>query len=898
MAIVPGVRFGPYQILSLIGAGGMGEVYKAIDTRLQRTVAVKVLPELFSMDEERLARFEREARTLASLNHPNIAQIYGLEDAQTDGRRSRALAMEFIDGEDLAERLSRGPMPLEEALAIARQIVDALEAAHEQGILHRDLKPANIKVRPDGTVKVLDFGLAKALDPPGALPRGIADTPTITNIHTHVGVLLGTAGYMAPEHAKGRMVDRRADIWAFGVLLYELLTGAAPFTGASTSEILARVIEREPDWSQVPATTPVPVLRLLHRCLQKDPRRRLQAIGDARLDIEEALTAPSIAVTAKPSVRRDRLVRVLAVAGLVSSAVLGALLFRARATEPHTAPVSAAIALPEGRYLDGVGPPELAVSKDGRTLAFLAREANGLQHLYVRPLNDVRATLVPNSETGEGPFFSPDGRWVAFAVGTSGLSAARPELRKYSLDTGLTQTVAPIEDYFGGVWTKDNSLIYVGAQPRGLWKVPAGGGTPQNVVPRVRFGGEDVDRGLAWPDLMPGERSVLVSDWDARQIAVVNLESREMVHLGLEGSGARFAPNGYVVYALNNELRGIAFDRSAGRVTGAPVALLQDIAYARNTAPVFAFSDEGTLVFATGYLRGSRREPMRIVRATRQEKPVALAIQPQLIGRGFVLSPDGSRLAINSWGSAAPVLIDLRRSTTMKLEDTGLTDVSSLAWTTDGRQLAVSGPVAGRGLWGVFLKNVNGSGKPEPLVAPEKIEIHLAGWTPDGQTLLAFGGRPVQVKMEIMRLQRGKPREVILTEPGAISSARISPDGRWLAYDSTATGVYEVYVLPVSGQGDRLPVTATGGTAPFWSPDGRELLFRRDRAVISVAVKTVGTTIEFGAERKQFEWDTAREWGIAPNGDIYSAEPVPGAALQATIQLKTRWFAELDRLIR
>jgi eukaryotic-like serine/threonine-protein kinase len=898
MAIVPGVWFGPYQIVGLIGAGGMGEVYKATDTRLQRTVAIKVLPELFSKDEERLARFEREARTLASLNHPNIAQIYGLEDARTGGRESRALAMEFVEGEDLAERLSRGSMPLDDALAIARQIVDALEAAHEHGVMHRDLKPANIKVRPDGTVKVLDFGLAKALDPPGELPGGIPATPTVTNIHTHVGVLLGTAGYMAPEQAKGRTVDRRGDIWAFGVVLYELLTGVAPFTGASTSEILAQVIEREPDWSRVPATTPLSIVRLLQRCLQKDPRRRLQAIGDARFDMEEALIAPSTSVAAKASLSRSRLMGGLALAGLVCSAVLGVLLFRARTTESHTARLSAAIPLPEGRYLDGFGPPALAVSKDGRTLAFLARGASGLQHLYVRPLNDARATLVPDSETGEGPFFSPDGRWVAFAVGTSGLSAARPELRKYSLDTGLTQTVAPIEDYFGGTWTKDDNLIFVGAQPRGLWKVPAGGGTPQNVVPTVRFGGEDVDRGLAWPDLLPGERSVLVSDWDSRQVAMVNLDNREMVHLGLEGAGPRFAPNGYVVYALNTELRAIAFNPSTGRVTGAPVALLQDIAYGRNTAPVFAFSDEGTLVFATGYLRGSRREPMRILRATRQEKPVPLAIQPQLIGRGFVLSPDGSRLAINSWGSPAPVLIDLRRSTTVTLEDTGLTEVSSLAWTTDGRQLAVSGPVTGRGLWGAFLKNVNGSGKPQPLVEPEKIEIHLAGWTPDGQTLMAFGGRPVQVKMEIMRLQRGKPREVIHTEPGAISSARISPDGRWLAYDSTATGAFEVYVLPVSGHGDRVPVTAAGGMAPLWSPDGRELLFRRDNAVMSVTFKTVGTNIEFGGERKLFEWDTAREWGIAPNGDIYGAEPVPGAALQTTIQLKTGWFAELDRLIR
>ena len=515
----------------------------------------------------------------------------------------------------------------------------------------------------------------------------------------------------------------------------------------------------------------------------------------------------------------------------------------------------------------------------------------------MRPLSETRATLVPNSETAEGPFFSPDGRWVAFAVGTS-YTATRPELRKYSLDTGLTQTVGTIEDYFGGVWTEDNNLVFVGPQPNGLWKIPAGGGTPQNIVPKVRFAGEDVNRALAWPSLLPGERSVLVSDWDTAQIAIVNLETRDMTHVGLEGAGARFAPNGYLVYAVNDELRGIAFDASANRVSGAPVALVKGIAYARNTAPVFAFSAEGTLAFATGYLRGSRREPMRFIRASRQGNPAVLSIQPQLVSRAFVLSPDGTQLAVNSGESSAAIVIDLRRGTTTKLSDLGIRSVSSLAWTTDGRQLALSGSMPGSGAWGVLLVNVDGTGKPEPLVTPENIEFHLAGWTPDGQSLLAWGGRPVQVAMQIMRLQRGKAREVLHTEPGSVASARLSPDGRWLAYDSTATGAVEVYVLAVSGHRIRIPVTAAGGASPIWSPDGRELLFRRGRAVISVAVLTTGTGIDFGDERKLFEWDAANEWAMAPNGDIYSVEPVPGAALQSAFQLRTGWFGELERLIR
>ena len=893
MSIAPGSRFGPYQIIGLVGAGGMGEVYKATDTRLDRTVAIKVLPELFSLDEDRLARFTREARTLAALNHPNVAQIYGVEDA---AGHQRALAMEFVEGDDLASRLTRGPVPLDESLAIARQIVDALEAAHDHGIVHRDLKPANIKVRPDGAVKVLDFGLARALDPSAAGSDAVAGSPTITNAHTQAGVVLGSAGYMPPEQAKGRSVDRRADIWAFGVILYELLSGTQPFAANSTSETLARVIEREPEWSRLPTYTPPSILRLLQRCLQKDPRRRLQAIADARLDIDDALNPSSLPVDAPRSRGRERIVAAVAVAAVLSSLAMAWQLYRTRETAPAGAAVSAVITLPDGMFLDGVGPPELAISRDGRTVAFLARGASGLQQLYVRAIDESLAAVVPNSETAEGPFFSPDGRWIAFAVGTSALAGGKPELRKSSLDTQLTQSVAPVLDYFGGVWTSSDELIFVANQPAGLWKVPAGGGTPQNFVPTVRRGTDESERPLAWPELLPGDRAVLVSDWEDNTIAVLDLDSRELTPLGLRGAGARFAPGGYIVYAIDAELRGVRFDPATRRVIGAPVAIAQDVAYARNSSPVFAFSQEGTLIFATGFLRGSRREPMRIVRVSADLKPAVLGIQPQLIGRGFVLSPDGSQLAVTT-GSPLPLLIDVKRGTIQKLEDTGVIEASSLAWAPDGRRIAIAGPVATRGSWGVNLRNVDGSGKPEAIFAPEKIEVHLAGWMPGG-TLIAFGGRPVQTKMEIMRIQSGKPRDVIHVEPGAISSARVSPDGRWLAFDSTATGVYEIYVLALSGPPRRIPVTAAGGTAPLWSADGRDLWFRRDRAVISVGIESTATTIEFGDERKRFEWDAAGEWAIAPNGDILGMEPVPGAALQREIQLKTRWFTELERLVR
>ena len=474
MTLAPGTRVGVYDIDSLLGAGGMGEVYRARDTRLQRSVAIKILPSTFAADQERLARFEREAQVLASLNHPNIAQIYGVEE--TGG--GLALVMELVDGPTLAEVIAqRGPQRRApssasgawdvDPLAIARQLADALEAAHDQNIIHRDLKPQNIILRPDGTVKVLDFGLAKALDP---VTGGAADnSPTITNAATRVGTLLGTAAYMAPEQVKGRPADRRSDIWAFGAVLYELWTGVMPFTGDSVTEILARVIEREPDWSKLPPDTPPAVTRLLHRALVKDSRRRLQSIGDARFDLDEASSPiPASAPVASPSPGISRWWTLgLALVVCAAGGVAAGRWMRPAATIAGAPPIRASIALPPGLFLDGGGPPELAFSPDGRTLAFLARGGTGFQRLYVRALGSETATSVPDSETAEGPFFSPDGRWVAFAVGVSISGGVPPELRKYSLDTGLTQTIAPLGDFFGGVWQEDGTIVFVNQQPAG-----------------------------------------------------------------------------------------------------------------------------------------------------------------------------------------------------------------------------------------------------------------------------------------------------------------------------------------------------------------------------------------------------------------------------------------------
>ena len=882
----------------------MGEVYKARDVRLQRNVAIKILPSTFAADPERLARFEREAQVLASLNHPNIAQIYGVEE----GSGALALVMELVDGPTLAEVIaarrshgSAGPRSGAwevDRLAVARQLADALEAAHDQGIIHRDLKPQNIILRPDGTVKVLDFGLAKALDPPDA-GRPI-DSPTLTNAATLVGTLLGTAPYMAPEQVKGHTVDRRADIWAFGAVLYELWTGSMTFPGDSTTEILARVIEREPDWSKLPAGTPPAVTRLLHRTLVKDPKRRLQSIGDARLDLDEAIggaTAPAPPVPPTAHLKRA----VIAGLALVACVLLGVAAGRWTRSPPAAdAPaIRASIALPPGTFLDGGGPPELALSRDGRTIAFLARGATGFQRLYVRSLDSETATLVPGSDLAEGPFFSPDGRWVAFAVGVSSQGVQPPELRKYSLDTGLTQTVARLGDFFGGIWLDDGKIVFVDVQPSGLWVVDSAGGEARQLVAKWTLDGREVERALAWPSLVPGTRSVVLTEWSTSRVGTLvvgDMDTRQLVSLGIEGSGGHVLPNGYLVYANPTAaLMAVRFEVTSRRVVGTPVALMPDIAFGRNNVPVFAVAGTGTLAFAPGYLRHSRREPMQVVRVSPAGVVTPLTLEPELLVRGFELSRDGNRLAAGVWDGSRSIF-DLRRGTRQKFRDGKLTEINSLSWHADGRTFAASGPLAGSSAWAIVVDSLDGSSS-ETLLSQPPNEVFTAGWLPDGRTHIAWDSRG-QDTAGILRKDKGQPPQTILTERGNIRTVRISPSGRWLAYDSSASGPFNVYIVSISGKGERLQVSPRPAEAPRWSHDGKQLFFRSGSAMMAVDVRETGEQIDLGPERKLFDAAMAREYAVAPNGDFYTLAPVPGTAFQTHIQLKSRWFDDVERLMR
>jgi Tol biopolymer transport system component len=528
----------------------------------------------------------------------------------------------------------------------------------------------------------------------------------------------------------------------------------------------------------------------------------------------------------------------------------------------------------------------------------VARGETGVQRLYVRPLKAAEAALVPASDTAEGPFFSPNGRWVAFAVGASLAGGQPPELRKYSLETGLTQTICALEDYFGGVWRADDSIVFVGPLPGGLWAVPSSGGAPRLLVERFRRGGHEAAMRVAWPDFLPDGRTVLLNDWTApgeSNLVTVDLASGEMKDLGLRGWGARWVPTGHVVYVgIDGSLMAVPFDTPALRPKGTPVALAPGTAIARNNAPAFAFSESGTLVRATGYLKGSGREPMRVVAVTARGTRRVLSAEAALYARGLALSPDGRRLAVSTADDTIWV-IDTERGTRVKLPPAPIVGVLGLRWSPDGRSLLLSGAQE-RGGYGVLLRSADGAGSFETLVETPAGECEAVGWDPATRALVWFVRR-IGVETTFMRQEPGAQPQAVFSEAGGVVGAGVSPDGRFVAFDSAASGDYQVYVRPLSSEGERITVTARGGRWPAWSRDGRALFFRRGREVRAVAATLAGDGIRFGEERALLEWDVTRSFGIGPDGTFYGVEPVPGAAVETSLELQTSWFAEVERLV-
>ena len=787
LAVTPGTRLGPYEILSALGAGGMGEVYRATDTNLKRQVALKVLPASLAGDADRLARFQREAEVLAALNHPNIAAIYGLERTPD----CTALVMELVEGEDLSQRIARGAIPLDDALPIAKQIADALEAAHEQGIIHRDLKPANIKVRPDGAVKVLDFGLAKAMEPAGSSPS-LSMSPTITTpAMTQLGMILGTAAYMSPEQAKGRTVDRRADVWAFGVVLFEMLTGTRAFEGEGVPETLARVIEREPDWSRLPATLSPALRTYLERCLQKDPRQRIRDIGDVRLALEGAFDGrvqPAAAVPQSARAARPLWARAvpLIVAVLLTAVAVAAIAWSLRPASPPAALARFSFSVPESQTLTtSAGGHAVAISLDGTHIVYAAN-----QQLYLRRLAEMEARPIPGTLQGaEEPFFSPDGKWVAF------YSSTEHKIKKIAIAGGLSVGLCDADRLFGANWAEDDR-IYFGQGFKGILRVSANGGKPDTV-----FKGKSNE--LAYgPQLLPDDDALLftlavsrtLTGWNQGQIVVQSLKSGNRTIVLEGGSDARYVPTGHIVYAVGSTLLAVPFDVQARQVRGGSIPVIEDarrVPTGTTGAAQFSVSKIGSMV----YVPGDATEELMVALIDRAGTRTPLSIPPGVYAQPRI-SPNGEWLALEKGdGSERNIwLYDLKHATPLRRLTFGGTANARPTWTPDSQRIAFRSDRDGDG--GLFWQRADGVGTAERLAKTDPgALLQTEAFAPDGKVLfssLALGGLRSLTTLSVGKDERPQP----LIAAWA-SNSSLSQDGHWLAYNTNETGRDEVYVQPI-----------------------------------------------------------------------------------------------------
>jgi serine/threonine-protein kinase len=884
MSLSPGSRFGAYEVAAMIGVGGMGEVYRATDPSLKRSVALKVLSESFVSDANRVARLQREAELLASLNHPNVAQIYGLE--RSGG--TTALVMELIEGPTLAERIGQGKLPPSEALGIAQQIAAALEAAHEQGIVHRDLKPANVKLKPDGTVRVLDFGIAKPLEQRAL--SGPQAPPLTTPAMTEAGMVLGTAAYMSPEQARGKAVDRRADIWAFGCVLYEMLTGKAAFAGDDVTSTLARVLEREPDLAALPRDVAPGVRHTLELCLQKDPKKRLRDIGDVRLALEGALAAP--AASRSDILPLGRLA--LAIAGSIAfGAVFAGAYFLGTRSERTSTPPQPTLSVSrfsitppaDAPLVDGGG-VDIAISPDGKRLAYLGRNPKtGVRAIFVRDVDELEAQILPGTDgvaPNANPFFSPDGEWIAFRPVAGGIW-------RVGLDGVPPVKVLddpPVGPYAGGHWAADGSMIL--ATGRRLERVSArGDNRAEPLMPEVAQGF------VAMPTLLPGGRAVLFAliDESGERAAVLDLETGEHKVL-IEGSHPQYAPTGHITFVRGTTLMAVAFDSSELAVTGAPVSFHGVRHPTVQTAPDYAVSPAGTLAYVPPDDRVGGLLRREVVWVDRSGRVIERALaEPVEMARDPRLSPDGSRLLLTTgvFNDGDLWLYDLRGRPPIPLSVVGDNRLGS--WSPDGERVAFFREID------IYVVPADGSAStPQPLRS-ERLTGFVAAWSRDDEMVLNRYSPGLDI---LTAAATGEIRDVVVTD-AAETEAALSPDGRWLAYVSDRTGANEIWAMPYPG-GVAVRVSATGGSEPVWSADGRELFYHDDGVMMAVAVDATGE-FPFGTPTELFrgllrlEARVARSYDVARDGRFLMLRDESGAAPvePASIVVVENWFEELKQ---
>lgn len=898
MTIDRGSRIAAYEITGKLGEGGMGEVWRATDTKLKREVAIKVLPAAFTDDRERLARFEREAQLLAQLHHPHIASIFGLEES--DG--VRALVMELVDGPTLADRMEAGALPLEECLSVARQILEALEEAHEKGIVHRDLKPQNVKVTVEGKVKVLDFGLAKAMDTAAAGMSGaplssptMMNSPTLTALHgTQLGVILGTAAYMSPEQARGGAVDRRADLWAFGVVLYEMLTGNTVFAAETVPDTLAAVLTRELDWSALPPETPPEIRRLLRRCLARKPKSRLHSAADARIVVEEVLAgtagdeaspvaAPAVAATPPPRLWPLR-------AGLaalaLSTVALGGFITLDRPAPPKV--VRATVLPPEKAsfYLESTRPGPVALSPDGRHLAFTLRTADGRRSLWVRAVDALEARELPSTENAHYPFWSPDSRQIGFF--------SESHLKKIALAGGPPVSLAPADFGKGGSWSPKGQIVFAPSATGPLFVVPSAGGEAKPVTALVEA---TADAGHRLPRFLPdGEHFLFVArQANGAEVRVGSLSGAPPEQLLATDSNAEYA-SGRLLFVRASTLMAQPFDARTRQLSGEAIPIVENVLTIPGAVvAAFTASAEGTLAYQTG----SSGSDVRLVWRDREGKALGTLGEaaPQ---RNPRISPDGRSVAVHmpDPGSGANDLWiwDVRRGLRSRFTFDPAADQGPL-WSPDGEMLAFSSGREGS-FNAIWTAPVGGTEPPRRVAAGPRSLVPQA-WSPDGERIVAtaFGGSS-PVDLVVVPAAGGDPEPLVAAE-FAESNAALSPDGRWLAYQSNETGRDEVYVTSFPVPGRKWQVSQGEGLMPAWRGDGREVYYRDERGLWAAEVDGTKAVLEVGVVRRLFDlpgsFAPTRQYDVTPDGQRFLVGEPIDATNASPVTLVLGWDTELPK---
>jgi Tol biopolymer transport system component/predicted Ser/Thr protein kinase len=874
MSLARGDKLGPYDIVELIGKGGMGEVYRAHDPRVGRDVAIKVSAERFS------ERFAREGRAIAALSHPHICTLYDVGP--------NYLVMELVEGITLAEQIKEGPIPLEESLKIARQIAEALEAAHERGVTHRDLKPANVKIKPDGTVKVLDFGLAK-IGPRTASggEHSPEESPTLSMAATQAGVILGTAAYMSPEQARGKEVDKRADIWAFGVVLYEVVTGKKLFHGDDLTETLAAVVRDKADLSAAPST----LRRMLTACLEKDPKNRLRDIADVWKLLEET----RVDIAAQPEALRKKAWLWPSIAGACAAATVAVLVLWAPWRAAPSPPLRRLeVDLGAGVALRPVGNGSVVISPDGTRLAYVASVGGGLSRLYIRRMDEAKATELPGTVGAQGVFFSPDSQWIGFAVGT--------KLNKISVEGGAVVPLGDIGVNAGATWALDGTIVVGGALNRGLQRFSPAGGQPDKLTDLVP--GQIAH---AFPQILPDGKSVMFTVYGApvtaQSIDVVPLGGgvRKIVARG--GTALAYVPTGHLLFINKSTLFAVPFDLKGLETRGTPVPVLDDVGYVANTnAPDLSLSRNGTLVYRAGASGVAATSTLEWIEASGKRSP--LLSKPGVYSAPRI-SPDGRKIAllVNEGGSQDVQVYDPQRDSFNKLTFNGA-NVTPM-WNADGRFVLFGNLV-------VKWTRADGAGQPAALLESKNLQSPWS-FTTDGKRLayleLGTGGEggatqiyTVPVDGENGQLKAGTP-EPFLKSTYNETFPQFSSDGHWLAYVSDESGQQEVNVRPFpAGQGGRWKISTNGGTAPHWSRASREILYQAGDQIMAVPYTANGDSFIAEKPKVRVESLGGTDWDVAPDGRILVVKPAKGANQPApgadhTVVFLDNFFDELKRRV-